>query len=156
MSWFVLSVKEGQENEVSKKLQQMSFQVFNPVVSEVKYWSNQQKVIESPLFKTHVFVNIPEKYRRIVFALSGVNGYVLCEGKPAKVYNEEIETIKDWMDNKMHDLVLLSKLMSRNEVSMKKWLQKNNAGVKWIGQGRVNTLIEEMDVIVKNKLAKVV
>ncbi|WP_131454004.1 UpxY family transcription antiterminator [Neotamlana sedimentorum] len=156
MSWFVLSVKEKQEDKVSKKLEKMNFQVFNPIVKETKFWSNRQKNVETPLFKSHIFVNIPEQYRGVVFALPEVQGYLVINGKPAKVYNEEIETIQSWIENGSHDLVLLSKLIARREINIKKWLSKNNAGVKWIGQQNVNTLIKDMDIIVKNKLRKVV
>ncbi|MCB4809200.1 hypothetical protein LG651_13155 [Tamlana sp. 62-3] len=157
MSWFVLSVKEKQESKVSKMLEKMDFEVFNPLVQEIKVWSNRQKIIEMPLFKSHIIVNIPEQYRGVVFAIQDVKGYMFIDGKPAKVYKEEVETIKGWLENGSYDLVLLSKLISRKEIDLKQWLSKNNSGVKrMIGQHRLNTLITEMDVIVERKFRKVV
>ncbi|WP_131474389.1 UpxY family transcription antiterminator [Neotamlana nanhaiensis] len=156
MSWFVLSVKEKQEDKVAKMLEKMDFEVFNPLVKEIKFWSNKQKIVETPLFKSHIFVNIPEPYRGVVFALPDVKGYMFIDGKPAKVYKEEVDTIKGWLENGSHDLVLLSKLISRKEIHLKNWLSKNNAGVKWIGEQNVTTLIKEMNVIVERKLRKVV
>ena len=53
MSWFVLSVKNGQEKKVADTLKKMSVEVFNPLIKEVKYWSDRQKVLQTPLFKSY-------------------------------------------------------------------------------------------------------
>lgn len=156
MSWFVLSVKRNQENKVADILNKMNIQVFNPLIKEVKYWSDRQKVVESPLFKSYVFVNLSEKYRGIIFGISGVNGYLFLDGKPAMVGDEEINIIKNWIKEDTYDLVMLSKLISRNEIGIQEWLMKNNSGVKWIGKSNVSVLLDEMNAIVKQKLRDVV
>ena len=89
MNWFVLSVKRSQEKKVADMLEKMNIEVFNPMIKEVKYWSDRQKTIETPLFKSYVFVNMPEKYRGLVFGVSGVKRYLFLEGKPAMVRHEE-------------------------------------------------------------------
>lgn len=156
MSWFVLSVKRSQEKRVADILAKMNVDVFCPMIEEVKYWSDQQKLIESPLFKSYVFVNLPEKYRGIVFGVPGVKRYLFLEGKPALVGNEEIKTIKKWIMEDSYDLVMLSKLISRKEIGIDNWFIKNNSGVKWIGKTNVTSLLDEMDILVKNKLRDVV
>ncbi|WP_345277690.1 UpxY family transcription antiterminator [Litoribaculum gwangyangense] len=156
MSWFVLSVKRNKEKKVADILNKMNIQVFNPLIKEVKYWSDRHKVVETPLFKSYVFVNICEKYRGIVFGISGVNGYLFLDGKPAMVGDDEINIIKNWIKEDTYDLVMLSKLISRNEIGIQEWLMKNNSGVKWIGKSNVSVLLDEMNTIVKQKLREVV
>ncbi|MGC1204100.1 MAG: UpxY family transcription antiterminator [Flavobacteriaceae bacterium] len=156
MNWFVLSVKRSQEKKVADMLEKMNIEVFNPMIKEVKYWSDRQKTIETPLFKSYVFVNMPEKYRGLVFGVSGVKRYLFLEGKPAMVRHEEVNIIKKWIREEAYDLVMLSKLISRNEIGIQEWLMKNNSGVKWIGKSNVSLLLDEMDTLVKEKLRDVV
>tara|TARA_R110000868_G_scaffold8774_9_gene44938 strand:+ start:4562 stop:5032 length:471 start_codon:yes stop_codon:yes gene_type:complete len=156
MNWFVLSVKRSQEKKVADMLEKMNIEVFNPMIKEVKFWSDRQKTIETPLFKSYVFVNIPEKYRGLVFGVPGVKGYLFLDGKPAMVRHEEVHIIKKWIKEEAYDLVMLSKLISRNEIGVQEWLMKNNLGVKWIGKSNVSILLDEMDALVKQKLREVV
>ena len=156
MSWFVLSVKRSQEKRVADILGRMNIEVFNPLIKEVKYWSDRKKVIETSLFKSYVFVNLSDKYRGIVFAIPEVKGYLFLDGKPALVRNEEINIIQNWIEEDTYDLVMLSKLISRNEIGIQQWLMKNNSGIKWIGKSNVSLLLDEMDVLVKEKLRDVV
>ena len=156
MSWFVLSVKRNQEKKVADILKKMNVEVFIPLIKEVKYWSDRQKTVETPLFKSYVFVNLSEKYRGIVFGVSGVQGYLFLDGKPALVRDEEINIIQKWISDDTYDLVMLSKLISRNEIGIQQWLMKNNSGIKWIGKSNVSVLLDEMNVLVKEKLRDVV
>ena len=134
MNWFVLSVKRSQEKKVADMLEKMNIEVF----------------------KSYVFVNIPEKYRGLVFGVPGVKGYLFLDGKPAMVRHEEVHIIKKWIKEEAYDLVMLSKLISRNEIGVQEWLMKNNLGVKWIGKSNVSILLDEMDALVKQKLREVV
>lgn len=156
MNWFVLSVKRSQEKKVADTLEKMNIEVFNPMIKEVKCWSDRQKTVETPLFKSYVFVNMPEKYRGLVFGVPGVKRYLFLDGKPAIVRNEEVNIIKKWIREEAYDLVMLSKLISRNEIGIQEWLMKNNSGVKWIGKSNVSLLLDEMDALVKAKLRDVV
>lgn len=156
MNWFVLSVKRSQEKKVAEMLEKMNIEVFNPMIKEVKYWSDRQKIIQTPLFKSYVFVNMPEKYRGLVFGVPGVKRYLFLDGKPAMVRNEEVNIIRKWIRDEAYDLVMLSKLISRNEIGIQEWLMKNNSGVKWIGKSNVSLLLDEMDSLVKEKLREVV
>ena len=156
MNWFVLSVKRSQERKVASMLEKMNIEVFNPMIKEVKFWSDRQKTIETPLFKSYVFVNMPEKYRGLVFGVPGVKRYLFLDGKPAMVRHEEVKIIKKWIREDTYDLVMLSKLISRNEIGIQEWLMKNNSGVKWIGKSNVSILLDEMNALVKQKLRDVV
>lgn len=156
MSWFVLSVKRSQEKKVAEILSKMNIEAFSPMIEEIKYWSDYKKIIETPLFKSYVFVSIPEKYRGVVFGIPGVKGYLFLDNKPALVRDEEINIIRKWVLEDTYDLVMLSKLISRNEIAIQKWLMRNNSGVKWIGKSNVSVLLDEMNALVKEKLRDVV
>ncbi len=157
MSWFVLHVKRNQEKKVSETLAKMNIDVFNPIIKEVKYWSGQERVLEKSLFQSYVFLNIPERYRGIVFGVSDVKSYLFLNGKPALVRDEEIDIVKGWMGQESNDLSVLSKLMSRKLMGKENWLLNNNSDVlKWVSKSNVPVLLDKMEGTINEKLRKVV
>ena len=156
MSWFILSVKRSKEKKVADTFAKMGIEVFCPMIKEVKYWSEYEKVVNIPLFKSYVFVKLPDKYRGVIFGVDGVKNYLFFNGKPAIVKDEEIDIINNWVIEDSHDLVLLSKLLYRKEINIEKWLLNNDSDLKWIGNKGVSILLKEMSSLVKEKLRKVV
>lgn len=158
MSWFVLNVKRNQEKKVSEVLRKMNIDVFNPVLKEVKYWSGQERTLERSLFQSYIFINIPERYRGIVFGVSGVKSYLFLNGKPALVRDEEINIIKEWTAQKSNDLSVLSQLMAKKSIgSANHWMLNNNSEVlKWVGKSNIPVLLEDMENTVQSKLRKVI
>jgi transcription antitermination factor NusG len=51
-----------------------------------------------PLFNSYVFVQLTESERNLVFESAGVVRYLFWLGKPAIVRDEEISTIKKWLE----------------------------------------------------------
>ena len=76
MSWFVLQVKPQQEKKVADILKEMNIEMYCPMITETRVWSDRNKEVETPLFKSYVFVNLTEKYRGIVFGVPGVIRYL--------------------------------------------------------------------------------
>jgi len=158
MSWFVLNVKRNQEKKVSQILDKMNIDVFNPVLKEVKYWSGQERALERSLFQSYIFINIPERYRGIVFGVSGVKSYLCLNGKPALVRDEEINIIKDWIAQESNDLEILSQLMAKKALgNANHWMLNNNSEVlKWVGKSNISVLLEDIEKTAQNKLRKVI
>lgn len=157
MSWFVLCVKSQQEKKVARVLEKMNVEVYCPVLQETKVWSDRKKVVETPLFKSYVFVKLEEKYRGIVFGAPGVIRYLFYLGKPAIVRDEEIWEIKKWIADNSKDLDALSQLIPGSEVVIQNGLLKNHKGiVYWINKNNVSFLLKEMGVAVQVKLRDVI
>ncbi len=157
MSWFVLCVKAQQETKVADILQRMNVEVFCPVVRDTRDWSDHKKVVETPLFKSYVFVNLEEKYRGLVFGAPGVERYLFWQGKPAVVSNEDIWTIKKWMADDTNDVEALSKLIPGSEIMVEKGVLKDHSGiVYWVRKNNMSFVLKEMGVTVQAKLKDVV
>ncbi|MGY8913899.1 MAG: transcription termination/antitermination NusG family protein, partial [Flavobacteriales bacterium] len=56
MKWYVLYVQTKNEKKVADRLRGMDVEVYCPVIKETKQWSDRKKTIETPLFKSYVFV----------------------------------------------------------------------------------------------------
>lgn len=157
MNWFVLCVKAHQEIRVADILERMNVEVFCPILSDTRDWSDSNKVVETPLFKGYVFVNLEEKYRGLVFGAPGVARYLFWQGKPAIIKDEDIWTIKKWMAEGTNDVESLSKLIPGSEVVVEKGVLKDHSGiVYWVKKNNVSFLLKEMGVKVQEALKDVI
>ena len=94
MEWFALYTKPRNEKKVAENLAALGIEVYCPLVTTIKQWSDRKKKIESPLIPSYVFVKIEEANRKDVFQVAGVVQYVFWLGKPAKIQPHEIEALK--------------------------------------------------------------
>lgn len=94
MAWFAIYTRPKNEKKVVEGLEKLGVEVYCPMVTEIKQWSDRKKKVEIPLIKSYVFVNIEEKNRNIVFEVPGVVRYLFWLGKPAVIQEQEIEVLK--------------------------------------------------------------
>ena len=72
-----------------------------------KQWSDRIKLVEEPLFKSYVFVHVPDEDQTRVRMVDGVLNYVYWQGKPAVIKEKEIEDIRRFL-NEYQDVQLQS------------------------------------------------
>ena len=95
MPWFALYTRPKNEKKVTEQLVKLGIEVYCPLVTQVKQWSDRKKKVETPLISSYVFVNVEEKERDKVFEAFGVVRYLFWLGKPAVIRDEEIYLLKD-------------------------------------------------------------
>lgn len=157
MNWYVLYVQSRKEKKVAEMLGELQIEVYCPLVKEIRQWSDRKKTIESPLFKSYVFVRLLDKDRQSVFAVPGVVRYLFWLGKPAMVRDVEIDTIKCWLEDDRVEEVTLSKLVPGNELNIKNGILKDHkAIIQEVGKRRVRLLIPGLGTIVNAKIKDVV
>lgn len=98
LNWYVVYTKSRNEKKVAKRLQDAAFEIYCPLVTTVRQWSDRKKKVTEPLFKSYVFVRSNESQRLGVLQTPGVVNFVFWLGKPAIVRQEEIEAIRSFMD----------------------------------------------------------
>ena len=94
MSWFAIYTRPKNEKKVVEGLEKLGIEVYCPMVTQIKQWSDRKKKVETPLINSYVFVNIEDKNRNIVFEVPGVVRYLFWLGKPAIIQEQEIDTLK--------------------------------------------------------------
>lgn len=159
MNWFVVSVKANQEKKVAEVLEKMNVEVYCPMVKDSQQFADKTKTVKTPLFKSYVFVNLPEKYRGIVFGAPGVISYLFWLGKPAVISDEEINIIKNWEVNNTNNLLELTKRIPDSDIDTNNQLLKNTEGViQWSGKRNKSFLLKEMktETTVSSKLKNVI
>ena len=105
--WQVIKVKPGCEFHAQAVLQSMNLKTYLPFVNEIRQWSDRRKKIKKCLIPRHVFVKIDSKREREVYSSKYVMSYLNVNGSRAKVWNHEIDRLRDYCQG-LHNRVDLA------------------------------------------------
>lgn len=157
MNWFVLYVQSRKERKVAEMLKELKVEVYCPHIKEIRQWSDRKKTVETPLFKSYVFVRLADKDRHVVFGVPGVLRYLFWLGRPAIVREDEICTIKKWLEEDEVEEFTLSKLIPGDELHIKNGILKNQkAVIQEVGKTRIRLVLSGLGVVVNAKIKDVV
>ncbi len=107
--WFVIYTKPRWEKKVNTALLKKEIDVWCPVQKILKQWSDRKKIVEEPLFKSYIFVNINYVSERLkVLMTDGALNFVHYLGKPAIIRNEEIDVIKRYLQEEKAEINIIS------------------------------------------------
>lgn len=93
-SWYVLYTRPNFEKKVSKKLMEIGFFTYLPLKNELRCWNGRKAWVETPLFRSYVFVKTDLKKKDLVFKASGIIKYISIGKKLAVLREREIDRIK--------------------------------------------------------------
>lgn len=96
--WYALYTKPRTEKKVVERLLQKGCQVFAPMETKIKQWSDRKKKVVEPFFKSYVFVQFEPSQKFEILNTPGVVSLVTWLGKPAEIRNEEVQAIRDFLD----------------------------------------------------------
>lgn len=117
--WFALYTKPRWEKKIDGALLKMGIASWCPLQKVERQWSDRKKVIEEPLFKSYVFVQIDDAERTKVLMTDGVLNFVHYLGKPAVIRDEEVATIKKYLAEKDASISVLSEQGFMDEMKIK-------------------------------------
>ena len=103
MKWYAIRTRSRHEKVVERQLQGQGIDVFSPVISQVRQWSDRRKVVEAPLFAGYAFVRIaptPEERLRVL-KTQGVVDMVGGQGQGSPIPAEQIEAVRAVVASKM-------------------------------------------------------
>lgn len=98
MKWYVLYTKPKWEKRAATQLTKLNINCYCPLIKKTQQRSDRKIKVTVPLFNNYIFVQIDDKDRNMVFLSPGVARYLFWLGEHATVRNEEIDTIKDWLN----------------------------------------------------------
>lgn len=120
-----------------------------------KRWSDRIKLVEEPLFKSYVFVQAQEEEQQQVRMVNGVLNFVYWNGKPAIVKEEEIDTIRKFLNEYSDVEVKPMNLQANQAVMVKRGLLMNNTGrIRRLMNNKVEVLIESLGYTLVASLEK--
>jgi transcription antitermination factor NusG len=106
--WYVLYTRPRWEKKVAELLTTAGIENYCPLNKVTRQWSDREKVIFEPFFKSYVFVRVSENHKWGVMKFPGIVNYVHWLGKPAVVPNNEIESVKVFLSE--HERVYVKRL----------------------------------------------
>lgn len=92
--WYVLYTKPNAEKRAGLDLQKIGFESYLPLQKELRHWKDRKRWVETPLFRSYVFIKSSNKERKRAFKVNGILRYVSFNGQPAKLREEEIKKIR--------------------------------------------------------------
>ncbi|MBC7627699.1 UpxY family transcription antiterminator [Ferruginibacter sp.] len=127
--WYALYTKPRWEKKVAGLLDDQGIENYCPINKVTRQWSDRKKVVLEPMFKGYVFVKIGEAGKWEIKKVNGVLNYVYWLGKPAIIREEEILTIRKFL-NEFSDVEVTSlSLTVNNIVRVKTGVLMNYQGV---------------------------
>lgn len=111
LPWYVLYTKPRNEKKVAQRLSEAGYTVYCPLQKVRRQWSDRTKVVEEPLFKSYLFIQIENHKRDEVFSFPGTVRYLFWLRRPAQVRQVEINTIQKWLGEYNHEDIDISDIL---------------------------------------------
>lgn len=127
--WYAVYTKPRWEKKVAAIMEQRGIRHYCPLVKTSRKWSDRMKVVLEPVFKGYVFVNLPTEKIWDSIRMDGVLNLVRYLGKPAIIRNEEIITIRMFL-NEFSDIEVNKQPISQNtRVRVRKGILMDHEGI---------------------------
>ncbi|MDX2048292.1 MAG: UpxY family transcription antiterminator [Chitinophagaceae bacterium] len=143
--WYALYTKPRWEKKVHAMLEAKDITSYCPLNKVSKKWSDRMKVVEEPLFKSYVFVQLAENEKTEVRMTEGVLNFVYWLGKPAIVKDDEILTIKLFLNEYQDVEALPLEIKPFDTVQVQRGILMGHKGkVNRVLHNRIEVVIESL------------
>jgi len=143
--WYAVYTKPRWEKKVVSLLEEKGIEHYCPLNKVIKQWSDRKKTVLEPLFKSYVFIQVPEKKKWELMKIDGILNYVYYGGKPARIRNSEIDTIKKFLNEFVSVNVVEDALRVNVRVKVRQGLMMDYHGILVEVKGRhASVRIESM------------
>ena len=92
--WYVLYTRPNFEKIIDKRLKEAGLQSYLPLQKELRYWNDRAVWIETPLFRSYIFIKTSLKEKDKAYMVNGILDYVSFGSQLAALSEEEISRIK--------------------------------------------------------------
>ncbi|MBC7887714.1 MAG: UpxY family transcription antiterminator [Ferruginibacter sp.] len=97
LHWFAVYTKPRWEKKVATILDEKGIENYCPLNKVVKQWSDRKKIVLEPVFKSYVFVRVPDAEKWELRSIYGIINFVYWLGKPARIKDQDIYTIRKFL-----------------------------------------------------------
>ena len=96
--WYAAYTKPRNEKKAFERLEAAGIETYLPLLRRLKQWSDRKKMVEEPLFRSYIFVRITKKDYYNVLNTHGVVRYITFEGKAVPIPDNQIDLIKQLLE----------------------------------------------------------
>ena len=156
MRWYVLYTKSRTEIKTAGRLNDLGFDVYCPVITELHQWSDRKKKVTVPLFRSYIFVRMDPKRLNLVFNVPGVVSYLFWLGKRAVVKDAEINVIRQWLECDVVDEARIDVLNAGDRITISKGAFKDQeAIIKEVGKKTLRLILLKLGCVLQVKISEV-
>lgn len=94
LKWFVMYTTSRSEKKVSDRLRENGFEVYLPLIEELRQWSDRKKKVQRAMFNGYVFVKTRRDKLWECLQVPGAVKFVHFSGQHATIREEDLEIIK--------------------------------------------------------------
>ena len=147
--WHVLYTKPRHEIKALERLVQNGFEVYCPMQTTLKQWSDRKKKVSEPLLPSYIFIKTTEKKRAIPLTDPSVLNYIFWLGKPAIVRESEIDTLKGIISKDKVQEFEVRKLKVGDEIDIiKGQIREKKATINHISNNYIKAELKELRVTI--------
>lgn len=95
--WYAVYVRSRFEKKSAWLLERDGVEVYLPLITTIKQWSDRRKKVEEPLFKSYVFVHTDLKNYFDILNVPGVVTFVHFEGRPVDIPENQMNAIREYV-----------------------------------------------------------
>jgi transcription antitermination factor NusG len=149
--WFVLYTSPRAEKQVIERIKRQNIACWLPLHRCPRIWSDRIKIVDVPLFHSYVFVQCSENQLHFLLKVYGISRIVYYNGKPAVIRQQEIDAIKDFLQQSANHPLLVGE-----EAEILVGAMKHVSGkVKKINKTYIVLYIEQLGATVSVNLGHV-
>lgn len=142
--WMAIYTKPRSEKKVAERLEKADIEVYCPLQTTLKQWSDRKKKVKIPIFPSYVFVKVDEKGREKVLQDFGVLNFVFWQGRPAVIKEEEIDVIKEHLEESRSETEIIG-----DEITITQGVLSGTKGkIKEIQGNKIILTIESIGITV--------
>jgi transcription antitermination factor NusG len=93
--WYIFYTRSRSEKKVFELLTKKNIEAYLPLIKTTSQWSDRKKKIEIPLFRSYIFIRLPEfKISEVIQWTPGLVSTIKESGLNSYLKQEEIDRIK--------------------------------------------------------------
>ena len=147
--WHVLYTKPRHEIKTLERLVQNGFEVYCPMITTLRQWSDRKKKVSEPLLPSYIFIKTTEKKRAIPLTDPSVLNYIFWLGKPAIVRDAEIDTLKGIINKEKVQEFEVRELKIGDEIDINKGkINVKKAIVKSVSNNIIKAELKELGMTI--------
>ena len=147
--WHVLYTKPRHEIKTLERLVQNGFEVYCPMITTLRQWSDRKKKVSEPLLPSYIFIKTTEKKRATPLTDPSVLNYIFWLGKPAIVRDAEIDTLKGIINKEKVQEFEVRELKIGDEIDINKGkINVKKAIVKSVSNNIIKAELKELGMTI--------
>ena len=92
--WLACYTRSRHEKRSAAVLEERGFEVFLPLVVQMRQWRDRRKEVALPMFPSYVFVRTGTQHLHDVIAVPGIVSIVRAGTRPVLVADDDIENVR--------------------------------------------------------------